>query len=163
MIAKRGNGFPFWRRPFVAPPLKALLSFNHLQSWTCSPIVCQRRNTMGVRKRKADDIDEYAGWVPTVPAPSTSYSGYGAASSSSSYAHKSGTGSSKNPIILDSPPLPSSSLPATKPPPAKRQRKRKDPNAPEEEKRGAIFKKKAPQNILDRVYRVMEQRYVSAI
>ena len=49
-------------------------------------------------------------------------------------------------------------------PPAKRQRKGKkvkDVDVPATEKRGAIFKKKCPQNILERVERVMSQRYVS--
>jgi hypothetical protein len=46
-------------------------------------------------------------------------------------------------------------------PPAKKQRKKKaDPDAPVPEKRGAIFKKACPKNILDRVDRVMSQRYV---
>jgi len=46
-------------------------------------------------------------------------------------------------------------------PPAKKQRKKKvDPDAPIPEKRGAIFKKACPKNILDRVDRVMSQRYV---
>ena len=46
------------------------------------------------------------------------------------------------------------------PPPAKKQRKKKaDPNAPVPEKRGAIFKKECPKNILERVDRVMAQRY----
>lgn len=53
-----------------------------------------------------------------------------------------------NPIHLDSPPKP------------KRQRKAKDLDAPAPEKRGAVFKKKCPQNILDRVERVMSQRCV---
>jgi hypothetical protein len=45
-------------------------------------------------------------------------------------------------------------------PPAKKQRKKKaDPDAPVPEKRGAIFKKACPKNILDRVDRVMSQRY----
>lgn len=44
------------------------------------------------------------------------------------------------------------------PPPVKKQRKKKDPNEPAPEKRGAMFKKKCPQNILDRVDRVMSQR-----
>ncbi|OJA10466.1 hypothetical protein AZE42_05712 [Rhizopogon vesiculosus] len=45
-------------------------------------------------------------------------------------------------------------------PPAKKQRKKKnDPNEPPPEKRGAMFKKKCPQNILDRVDRVMSQRF----
>ncbi|KAG1855127.1 hypothetical protein C8R48DRAFT_720864 [Suillus tomentosus] len=45
------------------------------------------------------------------------------------------------------------------PPPVKKQRKKKDPNEPAPEKRGAMFKKKCPQNILDRVDRVMSQRF----
>ncbi|KAJ8594642.1 hypothetical protein M405DRAFT_470179 [Rhizopogon salebrosus TDB-379] len=49
---------------------------------------------------------------------------------------------------------------AAVPPSAKKQRKkRKDPNEPPSEKRGAMFKKKCPQNILDRVDRVMSQRF----
>lgn len=45
------------------------------------------------------------------------------------------------------------------PPPAKKQRKKKtDANEPPPEKRGAMFKKKCPQNILDRVDRVMSKR-----
>jgi hypothetical protein len=43
-------------------------------------------------------------------------------------------------------------------PPLKKSRKKADPNAPQVEKRGAIFKKKCPQNILERVERVMSQR-----
>ncbi|KAI0748338.1 hypothetical protein C8Q80DRAFT_1270759 [Daedaleopsis nitida] len=43
------------------------------------------------------------------------------------------------------------------PPQAKRQRK--DPNAPVPEKRGAMFKKACPKNIIDRVERVMSQRF----
>lgn len=47
------------------------------------------------------------------------------------------------------------------PPPAKKQRKKKaDPNAPVPEKRGAMFKKACPKNVLDRVDRVMSQRCV---
>ncbi|KAG6852372.1 hypothetical protein C0991_000279 [Blastosporella zonata] len=38
-------------------------------------------------------------------------------------------------------------------------RKKADPNAPKPEKRGAIFKKSCPKNILDRVERVMSQRF----
>ncbi|KIM77496.1 hypothetical protein PILCRDRAFT_76604 [Piloderma croceum F 1598] len=45
-------------------------------------------------------------------------------------------------------------------PPAKKQRKKKvDPDAPVPEKRGAMFKKACPKNILDRVDRVMSQRF----
>ncbi|KAI0647256.1 hypothetical protein C8Q79DRAFT_615946 [Trametes meyenii] len=59
-------------------------------------------------------------------------------------------GASNNPIILGSPPKKLA---------AKRQRKAKDPNAPVPEKRGAVFKKACPQNIIERVRRVMEQRF----
>ncbi|KAG1855009.1 hypothetical protein F4604DRAFT_1590918 [Suillus subluteus] len=46
------------------------------------------------------------------------------------------------------------------PPPVKKQRKKKkDPNEPAPEKRGAMFKKKCPQSILDRVDRFMAQRF----
>lgn len=55
-------------------------------------------------------------------------------------------GSSTNPLVLDSSPKP------------KRQRKAKDPDAPAPEKRGAIFKKMCPKNIIERVQRVMGQR-----
>jgi hypothetical protein len=44
------------------------------------------------------------------------------------------------------------------PPPTKKQRKKKDSSGPPPEKRSAMFKKKCPQNILDRVDRVMSQR-----
>ncbi|TDL21594.1 hypothetical protein BD410DRAFT_724161 [Rickenella mellea] len=44
-------------------------------------------------------------------------------------------------------------------PPAKRARKKKDPDVPEPEKRGAIFKKACPKNILERVDRVISQRF----
>lgn len=50
------------------------------------------------------------------------------------------------------------------PPPPKRGRKKAAPSADasgsQPEKRGALFKRKCPQNILDRVERVMTQRYV---
>lgn len=46
-------------------------------------------------------------------------------------------------------------------PAPKKKRKTKDPDAPVPEKRGAIFKKKCPQNILERVDRIISQRYVS--
>ncbi|KAG6867275.1 hypothetical protein C0993_005057 [Termitomyces sp. T159_Od127] len=42
---------------------------------------------------------------------------------------------------------------------AARSRKKADPDAPQPEKRGAIFKKSCPQNILERVERVMSQRF----
>ncbi|KAJ7874897.1 hypothetical protein B0H13DRAFT_1632922 [Mycena leptocephala] len=51
------------------------------------------------------------------------------------------------------------SLPAQSPPAKKTRRKAGDPTAPPQEKRGAVFKKKCPQNILDRVDRVMTQRF----
>ncbi|KAI0067800.1 hypothetical protein BV25DRAFT_1819238 [Artomyces pyxidatus] len=43
--------------------------------------------------------------------------------------------------------------------PAKRQHKAQDPDAPAPEKRGAIFKKACPKNILERVDRVRSQRF----
>ncbi|KAH7930785.1 hypothetical protein BV22DRAFT_999663 [Leucogyrophana mollusca] len=45
------------------------------------------------------------------------------------------------------------------PHPAKKQRKKKVTSEPQPEKRGAMFKKKCPQNILERVDRVMSQRF----
>ncbi|KAL0951161.1 hypothetical protein HGRIS_007893 [Hohenbuehelia grisea] len=50
--------------------------------------------------------------------------------------------------------------PVSAPAPApKRARKKADPSVPAPEKRGAIFKKKCPQNILDRVERVASQTF----
>lgn len=90
-----------------------------------------------MKRQRSDDYsgygryNDYSGWVPTPPIP----------------------GSSSNPISLDSPP--------PKTPAAKRQKKQKGPDAPIPEKRGAIFKKKCPKNILERVERVMSQRYAT--
>ncbi|KAI0780721.1 hypothetical protein BD413DRAFT_499548 [Trametes elegans] len=96
---------------------------------------------MPPRKRKATE-DPYTDWAAT-------------AASSSSYAYTGGypahAGSSGDPILLDSPPA--------KMPAAKRQRNTKDPNAPGPEKRGAMFKKACPQNILERALRVKSQRF----
>lgn len=50
------------------------------------------------------------------------------------------------------------SAPATQAPPPTQSRNKRDANAPKPEKRGAIFKKKCPQNILERVDRVISQR-----
>jgi hypothetical protein len=54
---------------------------------------------------------------------------------------------------------------APPPPPTKRGRKKADPaedaSGSQPEKRGAVFKAKCPQNILDRVERVMTQRQVA--
>jgi hypothetical protein len=44
----------------------------------------------------------------------------------------------------------------------KKPRKKRDPGATEPEKRGAIFKKQCPKNILERVDRVMSQRRVAS-
>ena len=62
-------------------------------------------------------------------------------------------GSSSNPIVLDEP---------TPPKPKKQRRKVAAGTSagPAPEKRGAIMKKKCPQNILERLERVREQRYV---
>ncbi|KAI0949803.1 hypothetical protein AcV7_008466 [Taiwanofungus camphoratus] len=59
-------------------------------------------------------------------------------------------GPSSNPIVIDSP---------VKAPPAKRQRHKKDTDVPIPEKRGAVFKKRCPKNILDRLDRVFSQRF----
>ena len=80
--------------------------------------------------------------------------GYGPAAGRSKVAGSSST--SQAIIYIDTTPSP----PPAKQPPAKRQRKQKDPDANQPEKRGAIFKKACPKNILDRVDRVMGQRYV---
>ena len=113
---------------------------------------------MGARKRKADAYDPYTNWVPTVPPPdalgsSKSYSASQAQQAGSSSLIR---GSRTNPIELDITPPPS---PAPLPP-AKKQRKKKDPQAEAPEKRGAMFKKQCPQNIRERVERVISQRYV---
>ncbi|OCH92261.1 hypothetical protein OBBRIDRAFT_886411 [Obba rivulosa] len=90
---------------------------------------------------KRRPVDEpYSNWTPTAPPPELYYG--------SSYASTSGSAS--NPIILDSPP---------KAPPAKRARKKKDPDTPQSEKRGAITRKKCPKNILERLDRVISQRF----
>ncbi|KAF5378349.1 hypothetical protein D9615_008763 [Tricholomella constricta] len=47
----------------------------------------------------------------------------------------------------------------SQPPKASRSRRETNPDEPEPEKRGAIFKKSCPKNILDRVERVMSQRF----
>lgn len=88
---------------------------------------------MPPRKRKATD-DAYTSCGYPYPSGTASYG--------------TAAGSSTNPLVIDSPPKP------------KRQRKAKDPDAPAPEKRGAIFKKKCPQNIIERVERVMQQRCV---
>lgn len=46
--------------------------------------------------------------------------------------------------------------------PAKRGRKKKDPNEPVPEKRQAMFKKHCPQNIMERLERVRTQRSVAS-
>lgn len=136
----------------------------------------------------SDDEDySQSHWVPTPKAPYSSYAGP-SGSASTSYHHDAG--SHRDPIVIpDSPPPvrvaprprppaarpPIARLPVTPPsiipppqvpspvaPPAKRQRKQKDPNgestqAPE--KRLAIFKKKCPQAIRERAERVATQRY----
>lgn len=58
------------------------------------------------------------------------------------------------------PPVPTQPSYSESQPPPKKQRKKKvvDPNEPAPEKRGAIFKKACPKNILERVDRVMSQR-----
>ncbi|KAI0332129.1 hypothetical protein GY45DRAFT_1247526 [Cubamyces sp. BRFM 1775] len=94
---------------------------------------------MPPRKRKAAEDPDLDSVTPA------------AASSSYVARYPPVAGSSSNPILLDSPPA--------KKPAAKRQRKAKDPDAPVPEKRGAIFKKTCPQNIIERVRRVMEQRF----
>jgi len=53
---------------------------------------------------------------------------------------------------------PQAQVQAALPPPVKKQRKKKKHPNESQEKRGAMFKKKCPQNILDRVSRVMSQR-----
>ncbi|KAI9057869.1 hypothetical protein FKP32DRAFT_1597826 [Trametes sanguinea] len=93
-------------------------------------------------KRKATE-DPYEDWAATA-AGSSSYAYSGA--------YTSVAGSSSNAVAVDADSAP-------KKPAAKRQRKVKDPNAPVPEKRGAIFKKACPQNIIERVRRVMEQRF----
>lgn len=47
---------------------------------------------------------------------------------------------------------------ATQAPPPTQSRNKRDANAPKPEKRSAIFKKKCPQNILERLDRVISQR-----
>ncbi|GJE85079.1 hypothetical protein PsYK624_011560 [Phanerochaete sordida] len=95
---------------------------------------------MGKRKAAAYEDD----WLPTVPT-----------SSYPAYNYDPAPGSSSNPILLDSPPA---KAPA-KAPARKRQKKAKDPDAPEPEKRLAKMKPRCPQNIMDRLERVQTQRF----
>lgn len=75
------------------------------------------------------------------------YSGYSTYTYAASYPAAPVPGASSNPPVASKPA-------------AKRQRKAKDPDAPAPEKRGAIFKKACPKNIIERVERVMQQRSV---
>ena len=59
-------------------------------------------------------------------------------------------------MVGQTPPGPSKLLPSKTP---KSRKKKLDPDAPTPEKRGAVFKKTCPKNILDRVDRVMSQRF----
>ena len=86
-------------------------------------------------KRKATDDP----WAPTSKCAHASTSN-----------HRAYVGSAGSHIAADSQPK------------AKKARKAKDPAAPAPEKRGAMFKKACPKNIIERVERVMAQRYVFA-
>lgn len=92
--------------------------------------------------------DPYAGWVPgpSIPTmlPPSNYPyppNYGVTAA----------GSASSPIAVDSQPK------------TKRARKTKDPNTPAPEKRGAVFKKACPQNIMERAMRVVTQRCVLSV
>ncbi|KAJ3477870.1 hypothetical protein NLI96_g10165 [Meripilus lineatus] len=112
------------------------------------------------RKRKAAEYDPYTDWVPTVPPPHCTSSSQASSSRLSGPSSSLPSGSQANPIELDLTPPPSPP-PAPPPslPPAKKQRQKKDPNEAAPEKRGAAFKKKCPKNILERVERVISQRF----
>ena len=112
-----------------------------------------------VKRKVYDDVPD---WLPpTLPRSSSSANPPSGKNSAHvhgyhSYAGTSAAGPSSGDVIdLTTPPKPK----------AKRQRKAKDPDAPADqpEKRGAIFKKKCPKNILERVDRVISQRCVSMI
>ena len=119
---------------------------------------------MPPRKRKADQSSSYGYAAQAGPSVYNSYP----------YSHASGSATSTSHLLaaLESVQTPKAKgkrkaadmsnayepQPPQKPAP-KRQKKVKDPNAPAPEKRGAIFKKKCPQNILERVDRVISQRY----
>ena len=57
-------------------------------------------------------------------------------------------------------PYPTQAAESTPKSKGKGKRKAKDPESPPEEKRAARFKPKCPQNIMDRVQRVWQQRYI---
>ncbi|KAI0636763.1 hypothetical protein C8Q77DRAFT_1094450 [Trametes polyzona] len=95
---------------------------------------------MPPRKRKATNDDPYSYWAATVA---------GASGHAATYPSNV-AGSSSNPNTLDSP---------ARKPVAKRQRKVKDLSAPVPEKRGAMFKKSCPMNILERAERAKAQRF----
>jgi hypothetical protein len=89
---------------------------------------------MGKNKRKVEEDEDTAIWAPppSIPGGSKSLGGY------------------PNPMYSFSAPL------------AKRQRKKKDPDDDQSEKRAARIRKSCPKNILERVDRVMSQRYVAS-
>lgn len=103
---------------------------------------------MSKRKSLLDKFDEhYEVEMPLRPTRSRAKS----SAITRSYATSTAMPSSSS-RVLDTPPV-------AKPPPIKRQRKMKDADAPAPEKRGAIFKKKCPKNILERLDRVASQRH----
>ncbi|CCM05137.1 uncharacterized protein FIBRA_07345 [Fibroporia radiculosa] len=93
-------------------------------------------------KRKALE-DDYESWMLPHPAPARSRSYTSAASS----------------YTPAQPVSASSRAVGHQQPQEKRQRNQKDPDTPASEKRGAIFKKKCPKNILERLDRVISQRF----
>jgi hypothetical protein len=129
-------GFVWWRD-------NVIISFNETRS---SGFFFHTSSEMGARKRKYSDEHDSAGYSVSIPG-STSW--------------------------------PVNAGPIQAPPPKKRARTKKDPDAPPPEKRGAgttflllqhlilffltfflipVFKKRCPQNIMERVERVMSQR-----
>lgn len=95
---------------------------------------------MGKRKTRLDEFDDkHESCMPPYPAP--------ALPKAYTYSHYTPS------------PVASGSQATILPPPAKRQRNKKDPNEPASEKRLAMFKKKCPKSILERLDRVIAQRF----
>ncbi|KAH9946354.1 uncharacterized protein BXZ73DRAFT_95853 [Epithele typhae] len=117
---------------------KAFTVFLGTYSSSSPPFVNAPPRTMPPKRKATDDY--YA-----VPTPTTTPRGR--ANASTSHSAGAGAGTARDPIPVDTPPK------------AKRARSTKDSSAPAPEKRGAIFKKACPKNIIERVERVMSQRF----
>ena len=142
----------------LSMPLARWRVFQPLRSSSRRPTSASRliisslsRQYIAMTKRKAAPVgdiidlteDDDTSWMP--PRPARPYSSH----ASTSYVP-----------TTRRPPQPE---PALVPPPAKKQRKQKETKAASsQEKRPARFRAKCPQNILERLDRVVSQRYASS-